>query len=133
VSAANVEFIRRAVEAYNRCAFDEFIEGWAQDAVLDWSRSHGLDARIVRGRDEIRAFFERFAAGFESVRVELVDDPVELEDGLVLAENTAYVRGRDGIEAKARSAWLITFRDGEQSSLTLYQTRDDALQAARRG
>jgi ketosteroid isomerase-like protein len=40
------------------------------------------------------------------------------------------MRGRDGIEVQARSAWLIRIRDGEQTSLTLYQTKQDALDAA---
>jgi hypothetical protein len=39
------------------------------------------------------------------------------------------VRGREGIEAEARSAWLIRFTDGEQISLTLYQTKQEALEA----
>jgi ketosteroid isomerase-like protein len=43
----------------------------------------------------------------------------------------AYNRGDlDGIEVQARAAWLITFRDGEQTSLTLYQTKKEALQDA---
>jgi hypothetical protein len=47
-------------------------------------------------------------------------------------ENVALMRGRDGIEVQARSAWLITIRDGEQAALTLYQTTEEALEAARR-
>jgi len=39
------------------------------------------------------------------------------------------VWGRDCIEVEARSAWLVTFQDGEQTSLTLYQTKRDALEA----
>ena len=44
----------------------------------------------------------------------------------------AYNRGDlDGIvENWAPSAWLIRFRDGEQTSLTLYQTKQEALEAA---
>ena len=41
------------------------------------------------------------------------------------------MRGRDGIEVEARSAWLITFRDGEQASLTLYQSKQEALGSRR--
>jgi hypothetical protein len=45
-------------------------------------------------------------------------------------ENVAYMRGRDGIEVQARSGWLIMMRDGETTSLTLYQTKQEALEAA---
>jgi hypothetical protein len=48
----------------------------------------------------------------------------------VIVENVAYLRGRDGIEVEARSAWLVTFQDGDQISLKLYQTMRDALEAA---
>ena len=40
------------------------------------------------------------------------------------------MQGRDGIEVQTRSAWLITFRAGQQTSLTLYQTKQEALEAA---
>ena len=61
---------------------------------------------------------------------EFVDDPVEVAEDLLIAENVAYMRGRDGIEVEARSAWLITVRNGEQTSLTLFQTKREALEAA---
>jgi ketosteroid isomerase-like protein len=126
----NVEIVRRNTDAFSRGDFDGFMEDWAPDAVLDWSNSRGPDASIYRWQDEIRAFAQRFSEAFEEIRIELVDDPVEVKKGLVLAQNVTYLRGRDGIEVQARSAWLITFRDGEQTSLTLYQTKQDALEAA---
>jgi ketosteroid isomerase-like protein len=86
--------------------------------------------RVYRGHGEIRAFMEGFLAAWDEVRIEIVDGPVEVEEGLVITENVAHLRGRDGIEVQARSTWLITIRDGEQTSLTLYQTKQEALQAA---
>ena len=123
--------VRRATDAYNRRDPDGMLEDWAPDAVLDWSNARVFDAGVYRGHGEIRAFTEEFLATWDEVRIELVDDgPVEVEDGLLIGENVAYLRGRDGIEVQARSAWLITIRDGEQTSLTLYQTKQDALEAA---
>jgi hypothetical protein len=78
-------------------------------------RDFGLLAAVLEAFDEIR---------FE------IDDPVEVEDGVLIVENLAYLRGRDGIEVQARSAWLITIRDGKTTSLTLYQTKQEALEAA---
>jgi ketosteroid isomerase-like protein len=106
------------------------LEDWAPDAVVDWSNSRGLEARVYRGHDEIRTFTERFLGTFESARMELIGDPVEVADGVVIAENVAYLQGRDGIEVQARSTFLIRIRDGEQTSLTLYQTKQEALEAA---
>ena len=83
----------------------------------------------LSGTHEIRAFWQERLAAFEEMRFELVD-VVEVEDGRVIVDNVAYVRGRDGIHTEARSAWLITFRGGQQTSLTLYQTKQEALEAA---
>jgi ketosteroid isomerase-like protein len=124
------EAIRNSTAAFSRGDLDAFLENWALDAVVDWSNSHGFDAGVYEGHAEIRAFIERFRGAFGSIEIELIGDPVEVKDGLWLAENLAHLRGRDGIEVKARSAWLIMFRDGKQGSLTLYQTKKDALEAA---
>jgi ketosteroid isomerase-like protein len=106
------------------------LESWARDGVLDWSNARSFDAGVYQGHGEIRAFTEGFVATWDEVRIEIVDDPLEVEDGLLVAENITYMRGRSGIEVQARSAWLITIRDGEQTSLTLYQTKQAALKAA---
>jgi ketosteroid isomerase-like protein len=128
MSRENVEIVRRGVEAYNCRDLDGILENWAADAVVDWSRSRGFDAGVFRGHDEIRAHWQRLLDAFDEVRIDLVD-PVEVEEGLVVVENVAYQRGRDGIEVQARSAWLITIRDGETTSFTLYQTKQEALDA----
>jgi ketosteroid isomerase-like protein len=129
MSQENVERVRRGFAAYNRRDLDGVLENWAPDAVLDWSNSRGFDAGVFRGHDEIRAFWRRFLDAFDEVRFE-IDDPLEVKDGLFLVENVAYLRGRDGIEVQARSALLIAIRDGETTSLTLYQTKQEALEAA---
>ena len=129
MSEENIEKVRRTVAAYNRGDVEGALEEWASDAVWDWSKGHGFDAGIYRGRDEIRGFWHERLAAFEEIRIELVDIQ-EIEDDLLIVENMGYVRGRDGIEAQARSAWIIRFREGEQTRLTLYQTREEALEAA---
>lgn len=129
MSQENVEIVRRGIDAYNRGDLDAILESWAPDAVLDWSNSRGVEAGVFRGHGEIRAYMQRFLGTFDEVRL-VVDDLVEVQEGLLLVESVAYVRGRDGIEAQARSTWLIEIRNGEQTSLTLYQTRQEALEAA---
>lgn len=129
MSEENVEIVRRGFAAFNRRDLEGVLESWAPDAVCDWSNSHGFDAGVYRGRDEIRAFWRGFLNVFEEVRIE-IDGPMEIEDGLLLAENVAFFRGRDGIETQARSALLFTIRDGKTTSLTLYQTKQEALEAA---
>ena len=129
MSQENVETVRRAFAAYNHRDVEGALEEWAPDAVWDWSNGRAFDARVYRGHDEIRAFWQERLAAFEEMRFELLD-VVEVEDARVIVENVAYMRGRDGIHVEARSAWLITFRGGKQTSLTLYQAKQDALEAA---
>ena len=129
MSQENVEIVRRGFDAYNRGDLDGLLENWAPDAVVDWSRSRGFDAGVFRGHDAIRAHWQRLLEAFDEVRIELVD-PIEVEGDLLIVENLGYLRGRDGIEVQTRSAWLITIRDGELTSFTLYQTRQEALEAA---
>jgi ketosteroid isomerase-like protein len=129
MSQENLEIVRRSADAYNRSDLDGIVKDWAPDAVLDWSNSRGVEAGVYRGHREIRAFAQRFLTNWDEVRLEIAE-PVQVEDDLVIAENVTYLRGRDGIEVQARSAWLIRFRDGKQTSLTLYQTKQDALAAA---
>jgi ketosteroid isomerase-like protein len=129
MSQENIEIVRRGTEAYNRGDLNGILESWAPDAVLDWSNSRGFDAGVYRGHAEIRAFWQRLLAAFDEVRIELVDS-IEIEDGRLILENVAYLRGRDGVEVQARSAWLITIQNGETTSLTLYQTKQEALEAA---
>jgi hypothetical protein len=37
MSEENVDFVRRATDAYNRRDLDGFMQNWAPDAVVDWS------------------------------------------------------------------------------------------------
>ena len=129
MSEENLEIVRRGFAEYHRGGIDRGLEDWAPDAVWDWSNGRGFDAGVYRGLDEIRAFLQERRAAWEEFRFELVD-LVEVEHDRVIVENVAYMRGRDGIEVEARSAWLITFRDGKQTSLTMYQTKAEALEAA---
>jgi ketosteroid isomerase-like protein len=128
----NVEVIRLSMDAYCRGDLDGMLETWAPDAVLDWSNSRGFDAGVYRGHGEIHAFMKRFRGSFDEIRIELLDDPLEVGDGLFVVENISHLRGRDGIEVQARSAWLTTIRDGQTTSLTLHQTKQEALEAAQK-
>jgi ketosteroid isomerase-like protein len=48
----------------------------------------------------------------------------------VVVPNTAHVRGREGIEVIARSAFVFTVENGQITRLRLFQERAEALEAA---
>ena len=125
----NVEIVCRSIQAYNDRDVEGMLEYFASDVVVDWSNSRGINAHVFRGHDELRAVVEDFYDAFDVLWIEH-ERPVEIEEGVVLADNVAHFRGRDGVRVQARSAWLITVQDGKQTSLTLYQTKREALEAA---
>lgn len=81
MSQENVEDVRRSVKAFNRGDLQAALDDWAPDAVWDWSNSHGFNAGVFRGHEEIRGFWRLFLDTFDSLRFEL-DEVVEVEDGL---------------------------------------------------
>ena len=130
MSQENVEAFKRGLDAYNRRDVDAMLEHWTPDVVLDWSNARNFDAGVFHGHDEVRAFTKLWLETWEAIRLELPSDPVEVQDDVLVVENVAYMRGRDGIEVQARSAWLITMRGRKVASFTLYQTKQEALEAA---
>jgi ketosteroid isomerase-like protein len=129
MSHENVEIVRRSTAAYNRRDLDGIVRAGRPTPCWTGQTLAGLRQAYI-GHDEIREFARRFLEAWDEVRVEIVDGPAEVEGGRLITENVAYTRGRDGIEVQARSAWLITIRNGEQTSLTMYQTTQEALEAA---
>jgi hypothetical protein len=57
---------------------------------------------------------------WESFRVE-IDETIAI---------TTHIRGRDGIDARARTTWLFTIHDGKIERVCLYQEKAEALEAA---
>ena len=130
MSEENVETVRRAFAEYKRGDLEGALDEWAPDAVWDWSNGHGFDAGVYRGRDEIRAFWQERQAAWEEVRFELVD-LLEVEDDRCDRGERRSTRGvGTGSRLRRAARGYITFRDGKQTSLTLYQTKQEALEAA---
>jgi hypothetical protein len=82
---------RSLTEAYNRRDLDAMLDEWAPDGVLDWSNARSFDAGVYRGRARSGRFIERFLAAWDEVRTDFVDDPVEVAEDLLIAENVAYM------------------------------------------
>jgi ketosteroid isomerase-like protein len=127
MSQENVEIVRGGFEAFNRQDWDAVLEHAAPDFVLDMSRSIG-PRRGTYKLDQLRSYLEDFGETFESFRIE-ADEFIEAGERIVVP-TTAHGRGRDGIEAKAHTALVYTFRDGAVTRMVMYQGRHEALEAA---
>jgi ketosteroid isomerase-like protein len=129
MSQENVELVQRAIEAYNRRDLDAVLGGTTDDFVQDWSRTIGPNPNVYRGRDEVRGFLESWWGAFDQAAIH-VDEIIDAGDSVVVVFH-ARVRGREsGAEARGPGAVQVwTVRGGLASSLTLYQGRDEALEA----
>jgi ketosteroid isomerase-like protein len=128
MSQENVEVVRRAIAAYNRRDFEAMRALNHPDVELDWSASRGLEAGVYQGWGEVMRFYQNFLGTFQDVAIE-PDRFIESGD-LVVVPNSAQIRGRDGIETVARSAFVFEVRSGRLARICLYQETREALEAA---
>ena len=129
MSQENVAIIRAAIDSVNRGDWDASFQDAAADLVWDNSRAIGTDNRVVlTSATETRDFFRRLSEIWTRFRVE-IDEAIPVGDHVVVP-HTTHVRGRDGIEAQARTTWLFTIRNGKIERVCLYQDKGEALAAA---
>jgi len=128
MSSAGIDVVRRAIAAYNRRDLGSLRALNHPEVEVDWSASRGLDAGVYKGLPEVLGFFQSYFDTFDQMVVE-PEEFIESGD-LVVVPNVARIRGRDGIEAVARSAFVFEVRRGQVTRLCLYQEAHEALTAA---
>ena len=126
MSQENVEIVKAAIDAVNRGDWDAAFQDAAPGFEQDMSRAVGLE-RGIHGLDQARRNWEEFAASWESFRVE-PHEFIEVGDHVVVP-GTGHMVGRDGIEVEARVTLVWTIRNGAIERSTMYQERQDALEA----
>jgi len=122
----NVEIVKAAYDAFNREDWDAVFKDAAPGCETDFSRAVG-PWRGVFGLDQIRRVVEEFGETWESARWE-PHEFIEAGD-LVVVPGTQHVKGRGGIEVVARGAFVWTIRNGAIERVSMYQERQDALEA----
>jgi ketosteroid isomerase-like protein len=127
MSLENVEVALGSVDAFNRRDLAASLALFHSDAEIDWSRSRGPLKGVYRGHRELENFWEAFWSTFEDIQLETHD--VEEAGSEVVVPNTAHVRGRDGIEAVARSTFVITVENGQITRYRMFQEQAEALEA----
>jgi ketosteroid isomerase-like protein len=128
MSEANVEIVRRAIEAGNRRDVAAARALWHSDAEVDWSRSKGPLKGVYRGRKEVESFQNEFWSTFEKVEIE--PHGFTQAGSEVVVSNTAHMRGRDGMEVIARSTFVYTVENGQITRIRMFQELSDALEAS---
>jgi ketosteroid isomerase-like protein len=123
-----VELMRRGVDALNRRDLDEFLSGWAPDAVLDTGGMMGT----FEGVAAIRGFLEDWFASYEKLWVEQ-EEVLSLGNGVVFAVliQKARVVGSSG-DVRHRVSLVGVWVGGSMVRATNYTDIDEARTAAER-
>jgi ketosteroid isomerase-like protein len=119
--------VQRHFEGWNRRDLKKLLASYHPDAEIDWSRSRGPLKGVYRGHGELEVFWGEFWSTFEDVQVE-VHGFTEVGSEVVVP-NTAHMRGREGIEVIARSAFVFTVENGQITRQRMFQERAEALEA----
>ena len=131
MSEANVELARDAYGAWSRADFDAVEAMVAEDLEFVPAVAAGVEGGSVRGRDEVRAFFERLSETWETFQVE-PDEFREVGDRvLILGHVRAKGRG-SGLELDQPMLSVIWFRDGKIGRIQSFLDEDAAREAAER-
>ena len=130
MSEENVEVVRKIIEAFNRHDPDLFASYVAPGGEADWSDSIAPYRGVYRGPDEWKAWLRLRLDAWRDAHWEPLE-LAELEQELVLLVVRLIAQGRDsGIEVRASSAVLWTIRDGKVVRAKLFQSKEEALEAA---
>ena len=119
--------VQALVAALNRGDWDAVFKDAAPGFEWDNTRAMNPDTRGVFTVDEALRVFKPARQIFESLWIE-INEVVDVGDH-VLVPHTFHARGREGVEAQARSTWLFTIRNGMIEHGCLYQDTQDALKA----
>ena len=129
MSEANVELVRRIVDAFNRRDFDSAISDLldAECELHEWPAAPG--ARSYRGHDGVREALNSWFESWDWMRVEIVEIVDCGDRSLVVLDQSATGKGSK-VPVEIRSFNVYTFRAGKVLSMQLFTEREPALEAA---
>ena len=123
----SADIVRTLVDTINRGDWGNVLKDAGLGFELDISRAVG-PYRGVYTREEAERLFSEFAQDWESLRIEERTEFLEAGDDLV-GTSTLHVEGRDGIRVTSTVTWVWKVRDGKLARATMFQERDEALEA----
>jgi ketosteroid isomerase-like protein len=131
MSEENVEGFKRSFEAANRHDFDAVLE--ELDPAVEWHPAVGVglagEATVLRGREEVRKWFQDLFEAFDDLRFELSESR-DLGDEL-LAFGRVHAHGtQSGVEIDSPLAWLVRAKNGKAIWVQSYLDPKEALEAA---
>ena len=126
MSQENVEVVSRGYEHFNRTGEPDYSVD--PEVVYDVSR-RTFDPIVYRGHEGIREGLALIREQWATMRLE-PQDFVDAGDNVVVSVRLVAVGKEGGVEVTANAAHLWTFRGGKIVRQTVFQTMDEALDAA---
>jgi len=118
--------VRRLWEAFAEGGVDAVLE--VCDPDVEWSL-FGTDGQVVRGHDGLRNYMNEVAAHGDQIDADAYTyDPVG--DDAVMVSGHVRRRTPQGM-TDTQLHWIYRFRDDRLVRFDAYQTREEALRAAR--
>jgi len=124
-TTTNARIVRRALECFSRGEIRRALTHADPGAVVDWTRSPGLEAGVYVGHEQAARLMGTFHEAFERVQVEA--EEVVARGDTVVVPTRMRVSGRYGIELEVRTASLVRLRDGLIVLWRLFPDRHEAL------
>src|SRR6476469_3399026 len=131
MSQENVEMVRRVNDLFNAAEIEQALDLVDDDLEMDWTNSIGPLKGVYRGREGVLELWKSFREAWESVRWD-PEEVIEVDESRLIVVNRVRMRGRgSGVEVNAKGTQLWTLRAGRAKRIKLYQSKAEALEAAR--
>jgi ketosteroid isomerase-like protein len=127
MSQENVETVRRGYDLYNRTGEADYAV-IDPEIVYDVSR-RTFDPLVYHGHEGVREFLALIREQWATMRLE-PQDFIDAGDKVVVSVRLVGVGKESGVETTANAAHVWTFRDGKIVRQTVFQTMNEALEAA---
>jgi ketosteroid isomerase-like protein len=131
MSQANVEIVRRALEAWQRDDFDTWLS--ACDPDIEWHP--GLERLVegtestYRGHEGMRRFWRAYRTELENFEVEAQELRDAGDDRVVILGKFRWRGVTSGIESESPMGLVMTLRGGKVIQSFDYFSHQEALQA----
>ena len=131
MSQANVEIVRRTIDAYNTGDRDASFDFIAEGVEVYPDVSRFVEAKPLRGRDQFRRFLADLDQGWEGGGTGLIKEVFPVGDDRVVARAEWGGKGRaSGIDLRSSLSSIYTIDDGEIVKIEYFFDHAEALKAA---
>jgi ketosteroid isomerase-like protein len=126
----NVEILQRWRESWSRQDVEGTLACLHDDVVIDFSAAQGPFRGVYRGPDEVVGLLRSIWEAWDRAVIEFAE-VIDCGANRVVTVNVFQAQGRSsGVPTRATVANLWSFRNGLIHHAELFQTRDEALEAA---